>query len=128
MPVLRTGKTLRLEDFNQSFLNCQIEHPRGNASTCLSSKYELAKVNNYSLKEKAIIRSQFVMTPKQVSSMKRRLRKERSPNRNGSLITKGFTEEDARRRVKSSSIRDRFAHSKQSTLVRKQVIHRNEGR
>ena len=87
-------------------------------TACLSRHYGLAKVNNFSLRERKIMRAQFTMTPKQVSNLQRKLKRERSPNRNTSLITKGFTQEDNKARM-STFERERFADAKQSTLVRK---------
>ena len=92
------------------------------AAACLSKHYGLAKVNNFSLRERVIMRSQFTMTPKQVSQLQRTLKRDRSPNRHNSLITKGFNQEDNKAKI-SNYDRERFAEAKQSTNLRKQFIH-----
>ena len=57
--------------------------------------------------------------------MQRKLRRDNSPNRNDTLITKGFTHEDLKGTIEVSKIiRDRVADAKQSTLTRKQHIHK----
>jgi len=84
VPTLKISKALGHDDFNQatnestknlhsySLSSGQEQRPSTSSShrgVCLSKHYGLARVNNYNLRERKIMRAQFTMTPKQVSNL-----------------------------------------------------------
>ena len=68
-----------------------IPHDADAQSFQLSTYYPLSKPNNFTLKERSLMRLKFKMTPKELGVLRKTLKRTDSPNRNNVLMATNIT-------------------------------------